>query len=145
MEQEETAAREDADSPLMYRIERPVYDEAFIKTHFVNRKENATTTVRQRLAEKFQCSSKKAKAVALSFLPILTWLPSYPVKQYLFSDVVSGLSTGVVQLPQGQSPAALLYHTVAMTVKECEGLAANSQETVFSFTLSLFWYPCSSH
>uniref|UniRef100_A0A8C9YM11 Solute carrier family 26 member 5 n=1 Tax=Sander lucioperca TaxID=283035 RepID=A0A8C9YM11_SANLU len=53
------------------------------------------------------CSSKKAKAAALSFLPILTWLPSYPVKQYLFSDVVSGLSTGVVQLPQGLAYAML--------------------------------------
>lgn len=41
----------------------------------------------------------------MTFLPILTWLPSYPVKQYLLSDVVSGLSTGVVQLPQGQCPA----------------------------------------
>uniref|UniRef100_A0A8C5DUB8 SLC26A/SulP transporter domain-containing protein n=1 Tax=Gouania willdenowi TaxID=441366 RepID=A0A8C5DUB8_GOUWI len=41
------------------------------------------------------------------FLPILTWLPYYPVKQYLFSDVVSGLSTGVVQLPQGLAYAML--------------------------------------
>ncbi|KAI3366986.1 hypothetical protein L3Q82_009615, partial [Scortum barcoo] len=53
------------------------------------------------------CSSEKAKAAALSFLPILTWLPSYPVKQYLFHDVVSGLSTGVVQLPQGLAYAML--------------------------------------
>lgn len=49
-----------------------------------------------------RCSSEKAKAAALTFLPILAWLPSYPVKEYLFSDVISGLSTGVVQLPQGQ-------------------------------------------
>uniref|UniRef100_A0A7N8WU48 Solute carrier family 26 member 5 n=1 Tax=Mastacembelus armatus TaxID=205130 RepID=A0A7N8WU48_9TELE len=50
---------------------------------------------------------KKAKAAALNFLPILTWLPSYPVKKYLFSDVVSGVSTGVVQLPQGLAYAML--------------------------------------
>uniref|UniRef100_A0A8C6KAQ6 Solute carrier family 26 member 5 n=1 Tax=Nothobranchius furzeri TaxID=105023 RepID=A0A8C6KAQ6_NOTFU len=43
----------------------------------------------------------------LSFLPILSWLPSYPVKQFLFSDVISGLSTGVVQLPQGLAYALL--------------------------------------
>uniref|UniRef100_A0A8C5DR86 STAS domain-containing protein n=1 Tax=Gouania willdenowi TaxID=441366 RepID=A0A8C5DR86_GOUWI len=54
-----------------------------------------------------RCSSQKAKSAALSFLPILTWLPYYPVKQYLFSDVVSGLSTGVVQLPQGLAYAML--------------------------------------
>ncbi|XP_076578317.1 prestin [Chaetodon auriga] len=106
MEEEEAAAREDAGVQLMYRIERPVYDEAFIRSQLLHRKENSTT-LRQRLANQFRCSSEKAKAVALSFLPILTWLPSYPVKQYLFSDVVSGLSTGVVQLPQGLAYAML--------------------------------------
>ncbi|XP_061570056.1 prestin isoform X2 [Cololabis saira] len=106
MEQEEEAAaaaaacREDEHSRPMYRLERPLYDETFLRTRLLHHKDGSTT-FRQRLAEKFQCSSQRAKAVALSFLPILTWLPSYPVKQYLFSDVVSGLSTGVVQLPQG--------------------------------------------
>ncbi|XP_028279308.1 prestin [Parambassis ranga] len=95
-----------ADSQLMYRIERPVYDEAFIRTQLVKRKKKSTT-LRQRLADKFKCSSEKAKTVALSLFPILTWLPSYPVKQFLFSDVVSGLSTGMVQLPQGLAYAML--------------------------------------
>uniref|UniRef100_A0A8C3B0C3 Solute carrier family 26 member 5 n=1 Tax=Cyclopterus lumpus TaxID=8103 RepID=A0A8C3B0C3_CYCLU len=90
----------------MYRIERPVYDEAFIRSQLLHRKKTSTT-LRQRQAHWFRCSSKKAKAAAFSFLPILTWLPSYPVKQYLFSDVVSGLSTGVVQLPQGLAYAML--------------------------------------
>ncbi|KAM6895798.1 prestin [Xenentodon cancila] len=106
MEQEEAAGREDESSPPTYRLERPVYDEDFIRTQLIQRKQRSTT-FHQRLAEKFECSSKKAKAVALSVLPILTWLPSYPVKQYLFSDVVSGLSTGVVQLPQGLAYAML--------------------------------------
>ncbi|XP_022604963.1 prestin [Seriola dumerili] len=106
MEQEEVAAREDADLQLMYRIERPVYNEAAIRSQVLDRKEKSTT-LRERLAQQFRCSSKRAKAAALSFLPILTWLPSYPVKQYLFSDVVSGLSTGVVQLPQGLAYAML--------------------------------------
>uniref|UniRef100_A0A3B3IKG6 Solute carrier family 26 member 5 n=1 Tax=Oryzias latipes TaxID=8090 RepID=A0A3B3IKG6_ORYLA len=100
MEEEEAGAGEDAGSQLMCRIERPVYDEAFLRTQLLHRREN-TTTFRQRLAEKFQCTSSKAKAVALTFLPFLTWLPTYPVKKYLLSDVVSGLSTSVVQLPQG--------------------------------------------
>uniref|UniRef100_A0A8P4FWW3 Solute carrier family 26 member 5 n=1 Tax=Dicentrarchus labrax TaxID=13489 RepID=A0A8P4FWW3_DICLA len=90
----------------MYRIERSVYDEAFVRSQLLKRKENSTT-LRQRLAQQFRCSSEKAKAAVFSFLPILTWLPSYPVKQYLFSDVVSGLSTGVVQLPQGLAYAML--------------------------------------
>ncbi|CAK6959982.1 prestin [Scomber scombrus] len=97
------AAPEQADTQLMYKIERPVYDEAFIRSQLLHRKESSIT-FRQRLAQKFRCS---AKAAVLSFLPILTWLPAYPVKQYLFQDVVSGLSTGVVQLPQGLAYAML--------------------------------------
>lgn len=111
MEQEEeevvaAAVREDEDSQLIYRIERPVYNETLIQAQLLKRKEDTTTNC-QKLAEKFQCSSEKAKAAALSFMPILSWLPSYPVKKYLFSDVVSGLSTGVVQLPQGLAYAML--------------------------------------
>uniref|UniRef100_A0A3B5ML34 Solute carrier family 26 member 5 n=1 Tax=Xiphophorus couchianus TaxID=32473 RepID=A0A3B5ML34_9TELE len=106
MEPEEASAPEDAGSRLMLRVERPVYDEEFLSTQLLHRKQNSTS-FRQKLADKFKCSSQKAKAVALSFLPILTWLPSYPVKQYLLSDVISGLSTGVVQLPQGLAYALL--------------------------------------
>lgn len=106
MEQEEVTARVDTTSQLMCRIQRPVYDEAFIRSHLLSHKEKSTT-LRQKLAHQFRCSSKRAKAAVLSTLPILTWLPSYPVKQYLFSDVVSGLSTGVVQLPQGLAYAML--------------------------------------
>ncbi|KAM3587684.1 uncharacterized protein V6R79_011793 [Siganus canaliculatus] len=106
MEQDEAAAPETAESLLMYRIERPVYDEAFIRSELLHSKGNSTS-IRKRLAKQFQCSSARAKAALFGFLPILTWLPSYPVKKYLFSDVVSGLSTGVVQLPQGLAYAML--------------------------------------
>ncbi|XP_034529019.1 prestin [Notolabrus celidotus] len=102
---EEAEAPVDAETLLMYRIERPVCDEDFFRTE-LHRKEKSTN-LRQRLAQRFRCSSGKAKAALFTFLPILTWLPSYPVKEYLFSDVVSGLSTGVVQLPQGLAYAML--------------------------------------
>uniref|UniRef100_A0A674EMT7 Solute carrier family 26 member 5 n=1 Tax=Salmo trutta TaxID=8032 RepID=A0A674EMT7_SALTR len=96
---------EDAPPPLMYRVERPVFDEAYLHTQLLHPRERSPKTIRQRLAQ--HCSSERAKAIALSFLPILTWLPSYPVKEYLFGDLVSGLSTGVMQLPQGLAYAML--------------------------------------
>ncbi|XP_047245584.1 prestin isoform X1 [Girardinichthys multiradiatus] len=106
MEPENESVPEDAGNQLMLRVERPVYDERFLRAKLLHRKEDNTTFC-QRLADRFRCSSMRVKAAALSFLPILTWLPSYPVKQYLFSDVISGLSTGVVQLPQGLAYALL--------------------------------------
>uniref|UniRef100_A0A674PG40 Solute carrier family 26 member 5 n=1 Tax=Takifugu rubripes TaxID=31033 RepID=A0A674PG40_TAKRU len=105
---------EDSESQLMYRIERPVYDEAFLRSQLLHHRLKSTT-LWKRLLKHFQCSSEKAKATVLNFLPILKWLPSYPVKQYLFSDVVSGLSTGVVQLPQGTfAVISLMIGGVAM-------------------------------
>jgi len=53
MEQEEAAAFGDGGSRLVFGIEREVYDEAFIRTQLLHRKETSTT-LRQRLAEKFQ-------------------------------------------------------------------------------------------
>lgn len=56
MDQQEVvaaAAREDEASQLIYRIERPVYNETLIQTKLLKRKEDTTTNC-QKLAEKFQ-------------------------------------------------------------------------------------------
>lgn len=98
------AALESAD--LMYRVVRPVYDEEKLGFH-LHRKDTTLLTVRQKLAQQLQCSADRAKSILFSVLPILSWLPSYPVREFIFSDVVSGLSTGVVQLPQGLAYALL--------------------------------------
>ncbi|KAL0963061.1 hypothetical protein UPYG_G00349190 [Umbra pygmaea] len=91
----------------MYHVERPVYDEAYLQSNLLHPREKSPKTIGQRIAQQLHCSSERAKAIALSFLPILTWLPSYHVKEYLFGDLVSGLSTGVMQLPQGLAYAML--------------------------------------
>ncbi|OBS66013.1 hypothetical protein A6R68_05448, partial [Neotoma lepida] len=41
------------------------------------------------------------------FLPITKWLPAYKFKEYVLGDLVSGISTGVLQLPQGLAFAML--------------------------------------
>lgn len=53
MEQQEVAVREDPESQLIYRIERAVYDETFIRSQLLHHKENSTT-LRQRLAQYFR-------------------------------------------------------------------------------------------
>lgn len=58
-EEEETAAAaavvqvDDADRLLMYKIERPVFNEAHLRSRLLHRKEK-TTTLRQKLALHFQ-------------------------------------------------------------------------------------------
>ncbi|XP_036433646.1 prestin [Colossoma macropomum] len=98
---------EEPSATLVYRVERQVFDEEYVSSQLLHTKERTPKTIGQRVAEQFRCSSEKAKSVVLSLLPILSWLPSYPVKEYLFGDIVSGLSTGVMQLPQGLAYALL--------------------------------------
>ncbi|XP_043944454.1 prestin [Protopterus annectens] len=91
---------------LRYEVNRPIFNEALLQAQLHN-KEIESKTVCQKLSHHFQCSSKRARSLLYTFIPILKWLPRYPVKEYLLGDVISGLSTAVMQLPQGLAYALL--------------------------------------
>uniref|UniRef100_A0A8C3KTR4 Solute carrier family 26 member 6 n=1 Tax=Calidris pygmaea TaxID=425635 RepID=A0A8C3KTR4_9CHAR len=48
-----------------------------------------------------------ACSLLLRFLPFLTWLPRYPIKDWLPGDIASGFSVGIMHLPQGLAYALL--------------------------------------
>uniref|UniRef100_A0A7M4F574 Solute carrier family 26 member 3 n=1 Tax=Crocodylus porosus TaxID=8502 RepID=A0A7M4F574_CROPO len=50
---------------------------------------------------------KNMKKIALSLLPITSWLPAYRFKEWMLSDIVSGVSTGLVAVLQGLAFALL--------------------------------------
>ncbi|NXL94798.1 S26A4 protein, partial [Alectura lathami] len=54
------------------------------------------------------CSRKRVFQITKSFLPILEWLPSYRVKEWLVRDIISGVSTGLVATLQGLAYALLV-------------------------------------
>uniref|UniRef100_A0A8C3GRD2 Solute carrier family 26 member 6 n=1 Tax=Cairina moschata TaxID=8855 RepID=A0A8C3GRD2_CAIMO len=54
-----------------------------------------------------RCSASAAKSLLFRFLPILRWLPRYPVKDWLLGDIASGFSVGIMHLPQGLAYALL--------------------------------------
>ncbi|KAM8930372.1 solute carrier family 26 member 6-like isoform 2-T2 [Pelodytes ibericus] len=66
-------------------------------------KHSILTAAKRRLI----CSQSTAKSLLFRFIPILSWLPHYPVKKWLLGDVVSGVSVGILQLPQGLAYALL--------------------------------------
>ncbi|KFW74490.1 Prestin, partial [Manacus vitellinus] len=89
-----------------YCVERPIYNQELLQGQ-LHRRQRTPQTLKQKIAHSCRCTSKKAKSHLYSFLPILKWLPRYPVKEYLLGDIISGVSTGVMQLPQGLAYALL--------------------------------------
>ncbi|XP_064278008.1 prestin [Passer domesticus] len=89
-----------------YCVQRPIYNQELLQGQ-LHRRQRTPPTLGQKIAHSCRCSSKKAKSHLYSFLPILKWLPRYPVKEYLLGDIISGISTGVMQLPQGLAYALL--------------------------------------
>ncbi|XP_014819270.1 PREDICTED: prestin isoform X2 [Calidris pugnax] len=89
-----------------YCVQRPICNEELLQG-LLHRRERTPQTLRQKIAHSCRCSSKKAKSHLYSCIPILKWLPRYPVKEYLLGDIISGISTGVMQLPQGLAYALL--------------------------------------
>ncbi|XP_078091753.1 prestin isoform X2 [Mustelus asterias] len=92
-----------------YNVSRPVYNLESFQAH-LHRKEKLKPSRSAKLLQYFRyvfCSAKRAKSIIFSSVPILEWLPKYPVKEYLLGDIISGLSAGVMQLPQSLAYAIL--------------------------------------
>ncbi|CAN8210654.1 unnamed protein product [Coccothraustes coccothraustes] len=89
-----------------YCVQRPIYNQELLQGQ-LHRRQRTPRTLGQKIAHSCRCSSKKAKSHLYNFLPILKWLPRYPVREYLLGDIISGVSTGVMQLPQGLAYALL--------------------------------------
>ncbi|XP_054911710.1 chloride anion exchanger-like isoform X1 [Poeciliopsis prolifica] len=83
-----------------YVVARPLYsEELFDEEHkkvYRHRK-----TILDHVKQYFRCDAKRAKNAALSLLPIIGWMKIYRIKEWLLSDIVSGVSTGLVAVLQG--------------------------------------------
>ncbi|XP_053575153.1 chloride anion exchanger-like [Bombina bombina] len=90
-----------------YVVSRPIYSEEFFQTEH-QKVQRYHKTFLDHLRVFFGCSPEKAKRIAFTFFPIASWLPMYQFKQWILSDIVSGVSTGLVAVLQGLAFALLV-------------------------------------
>ncbi|XP_018412588.1 PREDICTED: pendrin-like [Nanorana parkeri] len=97
--------RMDTHSPG-YIVARSVYSEPSFQDEN-EKKEIVKKTIKERLQKSCSCTTKRALTIVKSFFPILDWLPQYRWKEWFVSDLISGVSTGLVGTLQGLAFALL--------------------------------------
>lgn len=61
------------------------------------------------------------KKKVVSVLPVLYWLPRYSIWDYGMPDIVSGISVGIMHLPQGKmTNLTVIYRYQTKNVYVCQ-------------------------
>uniref|UniRef100_A0A665VWH3 Solute carrier family 26 member 9 n=1 Tax=Echeneis naucrates TaxID=173247 RepID=A0A665VWH3_ECHNA len=88
-----------------YVIDRPAYNLPDFDREFD--KKSRQFPVGEKVKKLFRCSVPRLRGLFLRHLPVLGWLPKYKAKDNLLCDVISGVSAGTIQVPQGMAFALL--------------------------------------
>ncbi|NXH17596.1 S26A3 protein, partial [Bucco capensis] len=90
-----------------YVVARPVYSENLFKEEH-EKLHRYHKTFWDHLKLYFSCSPQRVKKIALGLFPVVSWLPAYRFREWILSDIVSGINTGLVAVLQGLAFALLV-------------------------------------
>ncbi|XP_077070065.1 solute carrier family 26 member 6 [Siphateles boraxobius] len=88
-------------------VERIILDELKLEELAKRQTEIHRPSIKQKICDSMRCSVGQWKIWIVTWIPVLSWIPRYSFQENGLGDLVSGVSVGIMHLPQGMAYALL--------------------------------------
>jgi hypothetical protein len=87
-------------------IERPLYNKINFENDFTKKSKyigyEPVKDLKKTISRHCFCGIDCVKKQVYNRIPIIKWLKSYNIKDYLLRDILTGITVGVMHIPQGK-------------------------------------------